>query len=181
MSLNLYQYYNQTKYWLPNGKPAVLIESMDERWKENAAAWLLRHAQVLVTKYQVDLVHSLAEGLLVTEDGRMVRAIDVTAHPEIERPAILLPQGEWAEEAFEKELEWAYESPQDWMRSMPLYKVLASAGEARKRFEDYAWEQYPDGKQAEAFAEWMLNRISPGHEFTTQELRQYYHNWRNTR
>jgi hypothetical protein len=116
-----YAYLSQGEIWFPKGRPKLPITDMDERWRRNAAAWLLRQAKTIefyYSAYEIDRDH---EPMMVVigehPDGRVVERLD----PE----AYLAPaEGSMAGDAYERIFEERAERPEEWLKSTPLYKAL---------------------------------------------------------
>lgn len=53
MIMDIFEYLNQDRRWLPKGGSFVQITEMDHVWRKNAARWLIRHAASLRLEYRV--------------------------------------------------------------------------------------------------------------------------------
>lgn len=51
--MDIFDYLNQDRRWLPKGGSFVQISDMDHVWRKNAARWLLRHAASLRMEYRM--------------------------------------------------------------------------------------------------------------------------------
>lgn len=54
-----FAYFNQGKWWVPNGKPPVLVTDMDAAWRHNAAAFLVRRAGAYLFQYDLGELHTV--------------------------------------------------------------------------------------------------------------------------
>ena len=122
-SMNWFWYLNQKVWWYPDGKPRVEIEKdMTDSWRVNAAKCLLRWSPKLVVAYQLDEMAYLLNG--AGGIWREVIGEDKNHRPIIGGPANMLPQGELAQEEFERTQEWQLDHPEEWIRQMPLFIAL---------------------------------------------------------
>lgn len=113
-SINVYHYLNQGEWWYPNGKPRVRIATeMGDRWRENAANWLVKNAWNFEIAYTSGEIQWLESGL----GGQL---IDVMT----ERPASMMPGGDAACDAFDALMSERAANPEEWIKTTTLYKAL---------------------------------------------------------
>ena len=121
--MNWFLYLNQNKFWYPDGKPRVEVnKDMEDTWRVNAARWLLRNSPKIVVAYQADELLYLLNG--AGGIWREVIGEDKNHRPITGGPANMLPQGELAQEEFERTQEWQLDHPKEWIRQTPLFKAL---------------------------------------------------------
>jgi hypothetical protein len=118
----MYAYLNQGEWWFPDGRPRVRIADMDESWRRNAAAFLLRHARGAEFRYtlgELDVLSTPVPFVVgVREDGTVVERTD---------PSVTLgPSGDMACDAFDREVEERRDHPEEWLKVTTLYQALTA-------------------------------------------------------
>jgi hypothetical protein len=94
----IYALLNQADVWLPNGKPAVKITDMDESWRRNAAAYLVRTAKSHAFQYDLGLLSHIRD-----------------SGPR---------EGTLAADRLDQDLLRRADAPEEWLKTTPLYKAL---------------------------------------------------------
>jgi hypothetical protein len=89
---------HQDEWWQPKVGPMLRIVEMDQMWRHNTAAFLLRRAPRLAAR----------EWALMVADAS----------------GPLGPSGDMACDAFEAELDRLNDDPEGWLRETPLYRAL---------------------------------------------------------
>jgi hypothetical protein len=114
------RYLNQAEYWIPKGKPAIRIAEMDEQWRRNAAAWLLRRASIVASCYTVAELSMLHAPMLVVVaeiDGKPVEWLDPNA-------TLAPSEGSMAADMLDRERARRAERPEEWLKATPLFRAL---------------------------------------------------------
>jgi hypothetical protein len=121
-SLNIFHYLNQSEWWYPNGKPRVQIATeMNDGWRVNAANWLVKNAAQFESAYSIEELSWLESGcgglwLEIVSDG--------AGNPVVGGPVSMMPRGDMACDAFEREQDERIENPEEWIKTTSLYKAL---------------------------------------------------------
>lgn len=115
-SLNIFHYLNQEKWWYPNGLPRVKIATeMNDGWRRNAANWLVKRAELFEFSYSIEEIRWLEGGL----GGSLVDAMTGET-------VSMMPGGDMACDAFEREQNDRAENPEEWIKTTRLYNALLS-------------------------------------------------------
>ena len=89
---------HQDEWWQPQGRPMLRIAEMNQAWRHNTAAWLLRRARALAEHAWASMVAD-ASGPLG-------------------------PSGDMACDAFETAMDQLDADPEGWLCETPLYRAL---------------------------------------------------------
>lgn len=118
-----YRYLNQGEWWKPKEREPIRVIDMDDRWRGNAARWMIRRAAYFGQLYTFGEVFSLAlpigREVINHVDGRDVLGRTLTGHD-------LMP-----ESAADDMAAWQEERSADpvaWIRTTTLYRALLAAG-----------------------------------------------------
>jgi len=95
-----FRYLEQGEAWKPNGRSAVHIRDMDDRWRYNASRWLERRAKAFAQGYVWGLVQ--------------------VPGPTAEMASDMFAAG------VDEETEFAERDPVAWIRTTPLYRSLVA-------------------------------------------------------
>jgi hypothetical protein len=125
---------DQDVYWRPATGGMVNVADMSERWRHNAACWLLRNSP------NIEVYYTLAELLVlsrpvptvlgVREDGSDIPGPMTTLGPT---------PGSRAEDALDHELDLRSADPMGWMRSRNIWKRLAVGLSDHQRRTGQVW------------------------------------------
>jgi hypothetical protein len=123
MTLNVFHYLNQGEWWYPHQKPRVLIATeMNDGWRRNAANLIIRHAAI----YELHYASSEMNWLLTGLGGTMLEVLghDDNGDPVLGSPVSMMPSGDMACDAFDRELDDRAHDPEKWIKTTTLYKAL---------------------------------------------------------
>jgi len=107
-----YNYLNQRQWWLPNGRSAVPIKSMDKAWRFNASRWLERHSERFMSLYRA--AYAVAWFRMAWEDMPDGAFCALSAENARQGRALAL-------------------SPTDWMLQTPLHQELVRGLPTKRR------------------------------------------------
>lgn len=119
-----YSYLSQGTWWYPNGRPRVLITSMDARWRRNAARWMQRRAKLWEFYYSFGEILVMAEPTVRTVIGEDDDGNAVVAGPLLSQFDLM---SDMTQDAFDQ---WSTERQADplaWLLSTPLYRAMVTA------------------------------------------------------
>jgi hypothetical protein len=119
----IHWYLSQGEVWFPNGTPKVRIQDMDLRWRRNAANWLVRRASNWAFLYTVGEINWLESGC-----GGAWREVvsDGAGNPVAGPPVSMMPSGDMACDAFEREQEAREANAESWIKTTALYRALVA-------------------------------------------------------
>jgi hypothetical protein len=123
----IHWYLSQGEVWFPKDRPKLRVQDMDLGHRRNAANWLVRRAASWEHAYTVGELIWLVSGCggvwhEVTSDG----AGNPVAGPVVS----MMPSGDMACDAFEREQEGRAADPAAWIQTTALYRALvAGAGD----------------------------------------------------